>query len=97
MTINYFAPIRLFLGLKDRTKADVVTIASIASISRGNTLSSYVASKHAIYGYLNCVRTALSDRGVKNLTCSLACPYTTNTDMLRGYNNRLNVILPIQD
>lgn len=60
MAVNYLAPVFFTLNLKDRLKGHVVTIASIASLLRGKKLSSYVASKHAIYGFFNCMRTELA-------------------------------------
>ena len=56
MAVNYIAPAYMTTQLKPLLKGHVVTIASIASLLRGNNLSSYVASKHAVYGFFNCMR-----------------------------------------
>jgi len=96
MAVNYLAPVFLTLGLRDRLKdGHVVTIASVASLMPGKQLSSYVASKHAIYGFFNCLRTELASRGDRSLTCSLICPYTTDTGFLKGFETRLNKIIPV--
>ncbi len=95
MAVNYLAPVFFTLGLKDRLKGHVVTIASIGSLLYGKKISSYVASKHAIYGFFNCVRTELAGRGDRRLTCSLVCPYAVDTAMFKGFATRLNKIIPI--
>jgi all-trans-retinol dehydrogenase (NAD+) len=57
-----------------------VTIASVASIIRGNKVASYVASKAAIYAFFNSVRLELLDLR-PNITMSLVCPYAIDTGM----------------
>lgn len=95
MAVNYLAPVFFTLGLRDRLKGHVVTIASIASLLRGNKLTSYMASKHAIYGFFNCLRTELAGQRNPTLTCSLICPYAIDTGMFTGFKTRLNKILPM--
>lgn len=97
MAVNYLAPVYLTLLLKNRIKGHIVTIASIASLLRGNNLSSYVASKHAVYGFFNCLRTECCTYGIKNLTFSLVCPYAINTGMFEGFETKLNKIIPMLD
>lgn len=97
MAVNYLAPVYLTLLLKNKLKGHVVTIASIASLLRGNNLSSYVASKHAIYGFFNCLRTECCTYGIRNLTFSLVCPYAINTGMFEGFETKLNKIIPMLD
>ncbi len=58
--VNYLAPVHMTIQLKPLLKGHVVTIASIASLLRGNNLTSYAASKHAIYGFFNCMRVELA-------------------------------------
>lgn len=95
MAVNYLAPVFFTLGLRDRLKGHVVTIASIASLLRGNKLTSYMASKHAIYGFFNCVRTELAGQRSPTLTCSMVCPYAIDTGMFTGFKTRLNKVLPM--
>lgn len=63
MNVNTIAPMiltRLILPyMIENKKGHIVFIASVASINHGLKLSDYVASKHAIYGFNNCLRLEL--------------------------------------
>lgn len=95
MAVNYLAPVFWTLGLKDRLKGHIVTVASVCSLFRGNNLTSYMASKHAIYGFYNCMRTELAGKNNNKLTCSMVCPYAVDTGMFTGFETRLNKVLPM--
>lgn len=95
MQVNYIAPAYLTIALKDVLKGHIVTIASVASLLRGNKITSYVASKHAIYGFYNCMRVELVHSGNKHLTASMVCPYAINTGMFEGFETRMNKIVPM--
>lgn len=95
MAVNYLAPVFFTLNLKDKLKGHVVTIASVAALMRGNNLSSYMASKHAVYGFFNCVRTELAGQANSNITFSMVCPYAIDTGMFTGFETRLNKIVPM--
>lgn len=50
--------------------------------------SAYLASKHAIYGYVHCLRQDLI--AAKNpTTISIGCPYAINTTMFTGIKTKL--------
>jgi all-trans-retinol dehydrogenase (NAD+) len=93
--VNYLAPVHLTVALRDILKGHIVTIASVASLLRGHKLTSYVASKHAIYGFYNCLRVELVSTGNRTLTTSMVCPYAINTGMFEGFETRLNKIIPM--
>lgn len=95
MAVNYHAPVFFTINLKDKLKGHVVTIASIAALLRGKKLTSYAASKHAIYGFFNCMRTELAGAGKKDITCSTVCPYAIDTGFFTGFETRLNNIVPM--
>ena len=58
MNVNFFAPIKIINGLLPRLEGGhIALVASVVSIIDGAAeLSSYVSSKHAIYGYMNTLR-----------------------------------------
>lgn len=95
MAVNYLAPVFFTLNLKDRLKGHVVTIASLTALMRVSNLSSYVASKHAIYGFCNCVRTELAGQKTPSLTFSVICPYAIDTGMFTGFKTRMNNLAPM--
>ena len=72
----------------------MVTIASIASIIRGVNLSSYVASKAAVYAYFNSARTELV-YSHPNISMSLVCPWAIDTGMFEGFKTKLHSIVPL--
>ena len=94
LSVNYLAPVHLFHSLIDQLKGHVVNIASIASIIRGDKLSSYVASKAALYGFFNCVRTEIIDRR-PNISISLVCPWAIDTGMFEGFRSKMEMIVPL--
>jgi short-subunit dehydrogenase len=97
MAVNYLAPVHMTLSLKDNLKGHVVTIASVAALLRGLKLTSYCASKHAIYGFHNCLRVELVNEGNTKLTTSMVCPYAINTGFFEGFETRLNKVIPMLD
>lgn len=94
MQVNYLAPCHLFIELLDNLKGHVVTIASIASIIRGNKIASYVASKAAIYAFFNSARTELL-KTRPNITMSLVCPWAIDTGMFEGFKTKIQAIIPL--
>lgn len=94
LQVNYLAGSHLFVELLDQLKGHVVTIASIASIIRGNKLSSYVASKAAIYAFFNSARTELL-YSHPHISMSLVCPWAIDTGMFEGFKTRLQKIVPL--
>lgn len=97
IAVNYLAPVHMTLSLKDHLKGHVVTIASVAALLRGLKLTSYCASKHAIYGFNHCLRTELAAENNKKITSSMVCPYAINTGFFEGFETRINKIVPMLD
>lgn len=62
----------------------------------GVSLSSYVSSKHAIFGYFNVMRQELKKFN-KNITLSIACPYAINTTLFQGFKSKVDKFLPVLD
>ena len=96
MNVNFFAPVKVINGLLTRLEGGhIAVVGSIASIIDGGTyifslateLSSYVSSKHAIYGYCNSLRQELK-KSKKNITVSIGCPYAINTTMFAGFKTK---------
>ena len=59
-------------------------------------LCAYMASKHAIYGFLNCMRQDLiSDKNPT--TISIGCPYAINTTMFEGIKTKIDFVMPVLD
>lgn len=55
-----------------------------------------MASKHAIFGFLNCMRQDLAATN-NPTTISIGCPYAINTTMFEGIKTKLDWILPVLD
>ena len=55
-----------------------------------------MASKHAIYAYVHCLRQDLLAEN-NPTTVSIGCPYAINTTMFQGVKTKLDKILPILD
>lgn len=94
MAVNYLAPVFFTLGLKDRLKGHVVTIASSAALLRLKCVSSYIASKCAIYGFMNCFRMELAIQNCR-ITSTMICPYAVDTGMFDGFQTRLSKVFPM--
>jgi len=55
----------------EATKGMIVTVSSVAGKVGGKSMSGYSASKHAIIGYMDCLRAEESTNGLQVLTI---CP-----------------------
>jgi short-subunit dehydrogenase len=72
MEVNYFGTIALTQAVFPTMKNGmVVTISSVAGKVGGKSMSGYSASKHAIIGYMDCLRAEESINGLHVLTI---CP-----------------------
>lgn len=98
MNVNFYSPVKIINGLLPRLEGGhIAVVASVVSIIDGAAeLSSYVSSKHAIYGYLNTLRIELKQMK-RNITVSIGCPYAINTTMFQGFKTTYEKILPILD
>ena len=59
-------------------------------------MSSYSASKHALFGYLSSLRQEYKKFG-KNITISMGCPYAINTTMFQGFRTKLDMLIQVLD
>ena len=82
MEVNYFGTIALTQCVLPKmlaaNKGMIVTIASVAGKVGGQSMSGYSASKHAIIGYMDCLRAEESCNGLQVLTI---CPGFVQTDI----------------
>ena len=73
-----------------------VTASMVAIIDGGLHVSSYGASKHAIYSYLTSLRQEYRKFN-KDITVSIGCPYAINTTLFKGYRTKLDFIFRMLD
>ena len=85
MEVNYFGTVALtqaifptMLSLNNNKKGMIVTVSSVAGKVGGKSMSGYSASKHAIIGYMDCLRAEESINGLQVLTI---CPGFVQTNI----------------
>lgn len=86
MEVNYFGTIAMTQAIfpnmldtsKKGTKGMIVTISSVAGKVGGQSMSGYSASKHAVIGYMDCLRAEESSNGLHVLTI---CPGFVQTQI----------------
>lgn len=72
MEVNYFGTVAMTQAVFPTMKNGmVVTVSSVAGKVGGKSMSGYAASKHAIIGYMDCLRAEESANGLHVLTI---CP-----------------------
>ena len=79
MEVNYFGTVAMTQAVlpsmlsthNDKPKGMVVTVSSVAGKVGGKSMSGYSASKHAIIGYMDCLRAEEYSNGLHVLTI---CP-----------------------
>ncbi|MCW8831828.1 MAG: SDR family oxidoreductase [Colwellia sp.] len=72
MEVNYFGTVAMTQAvLPSMTNGMIVTVSSVAGKVGGKSMSGYSASKHAIIGYMDCLRAEESGNGLQVLTI---CP-----------------------
>jgi len=59
-------------------------------------MSSYCASKRALFGYLSTLRQEYK-KAKKNITISMGCPYIVRTTMFEGFKTKIGFILRTLD
>ena len=98
MNVNYFTPTNMIKKLEPLLLGNHVSVvvSMVAIINGGINVSSYVASKHALYGYLCSLRQEYKKVG-KNITLSMGCPYAINTTMFQGFKTKLDLLMPVLD
>lgn len=81
MEVNYFGTIaltQLLLPLLEKAGGKVVNIASVAGKVGGQSMSGYAASKHALIGYMDCLRAEEARNGISVLN---VCPGFVQTQI----------------
>ncbi len=75
MEVNYFGLVAMTQAvlpyMLENKKGMVVSVSSVAGKVGGKSMSGYSASKHAVVGYMDCLRAEESQNGIKVLTI---CP-----------------------
>lgn len=79
-TINYLAPVMLIKELNEVNH--IVNIASAASIVQGMKITSYSASKHALWGFHTSLRMEYKHSNSPKRT-TLVCPWGIQTGMVK--------------
>jgi NAD(P)-dependent dehydrogenase (short-subunit alcohol dehydrogenase family) len=92
MRLNYFAPVRLMLGLLPRMReghgGHIINISSIGVQSYPPRFGAYVASKSALAGLSRCVGPELADDGIAITTIHMPLvrtPMIAPTGMYRNF------------
>jgi short-subunit dehydrogenase len=82
MEVNYFGTIAMTQAVLPTMlkvgKGMIVTIASVAGKVGGQGMSGYSGSKHAVIGYMDCLRAEESRHGIQVLT---VCPGFVQTNI----------------
>lgn len=96
--INSYAPLwitRAFLpSMLQKKSGHFCNIASAAGLVGVSKLADYCASKWAVVGYNEALRSEMNKNktGVK---CTCICPYYIDTGMFDGVKTRFSLLLPI--
>ena len=98
MNVNYFTPTVMIKRLEPLLIGNHVSVvvSMMAIINGGLLVSSYSASKHALYGYLCSLRQEYKKFG-KNISLSIGCPYAINTTMFQGFRTKLDMVVRVLD
>ncbi len=81
MEVNYFGTIaltQLLLPVLLQNQGKVVNVASVAGKVGGQSMSGYAASKHALIGYMDCLRAEETKNGLSVLN---VCPGFVQTQI----------------
>ncbi len=95
MEVNYFAVVKLtktvLSDMLNRKSGSIVTVSSIAGKVGPPYRSGYAASKHALHGFFDSLRSEVSHRGIHVL---IVCPGYINTPIafnaLNGEGDKYN-------
>jgi len=82
MEVNYFGTIAmtqtLLPSMIAAKKGMIASVASVAGLVGGKSMSGYSASKHAVIGYMDCLRAEESSNGIQVLNI---CPGFVQTQI----------------
>jgi NAD(P)-dependent dehydrogenase (short-subunit alcohol dehydrogenase family) len=91
MAINYFAALRLTLGLlphmAKKSRTHVINISSIGVLANAPHFSAYVASKAALEAWTRCAAAEFLDRGVEFTTINMPLTRTPMIAPTKFYDN----------
>ena len=82
MEVNYFGTIAITQAILPSMiiaqKGMIASVASVAGLVGGKSMSGYSASKHAVIGYMDCLRAEESSNGIQVLNI---CPGFVQTQI----------------
>ena len=82
MEVNYFGAVAMTQLVLPKMLAQgcgmIATVASVAGLVGGKSMAGYAASKHAIVGYMDCLRAEESENGIQVLNI---CPGFVKTQI----------------
>jgi len=82
MEVNYFGTIAMtqavLPSMKQNGSGMIATVASVAGLVGGKSMAGYSASKHAVVGYMDCLRAEETEHGIKVLNI---CPGFVQTQI----------------
>jgi len=94
-TLAHFYTVKAFLpGMLKEGFGHIVTISSAAGLVGVTGLADYSASKFAVVGFDESLRSEFKKNKTKIKT-TLVCPYFINTGMFDGVKTRFPLLLPI--
>ena len=72
-------------------KGHIVTIGSLAGMAGSPRLSDYCASKFAVIGLDDALRSELFMKGHSDyISTTIVCPFITNTGMFKGCSSKVD-------
>ena len=91
--VNFLSPCKIIKQtIHLMENGHIAVVASvIALVNGGIDVSTYSASKNALYGFVNSFRQELSVLNRKT-TISMGCPYMIRTGMFDGFRTKLDLI-----
>ena len=85
-TIQHFLP-----DMIKQKKGHIVTIGSLAGMAGSPRLSDYCASKFAVIGLDDALRSELFMKGHSDyISTTIVCPFITNTGMFKGCSSKVD-------
>lgn len=94
MEINYWGTVyctsEALPSMIERKKGKIVNVSSIAGLVAFPTLGNYSATKHAVNGFSNALRSEVAQH---NINVILVCPGSTKTDIVKNseHNKGINI------
>ncbi|XP_071410588.1 epidermal retinol dehydrogenase 2-like [Pithys albifrons albifrons] len=97
-TMAHFWTTKAFLpAMMASNHGHLVTIASTAGLCGATRLSDYCASKFGAVGFAESMDVEMKTLGKNGVKTTTVCPYTMNTGMFDGVQNKWPHVLPMLD